>query len=242
MNLTLSRFMRAMLRPYSFSVGVMLVVAVVFAAQTSILPYILKLMVNRLIAEPEVDPFIALTGLVAMYLATSFIISTAFRFYDYFVTYVMIPSLRKKISTYCIEHLLKLSHQFYQNNFAGSLGSKVSELVMAVPDLLQIIIDRFFSHGLALLIAVFALWQVNARFALLLLIWAVILLGIALLTSRKLTCLAAEWAFKGHRVTGRIVDTLSNMLTVRLFARGKNEDACLTASIDEARSAEKAVE
>lgn len=242
MNLTLSRFMRAMLRPYSFSVGVMLVVAVIFAAQTSLLPYILKLMVNRLIAEPEVDPFIALTGLVAMYLATSFIISTAFRFYDYFVVYVMIPSLRKKISIYCIEHLLKLSHQFYQNNFAGSLGSKVSELVMAVPDLLQIIIDRFFSHGLALLVAVFTLWQVNERFALLLLIWAVILLSIALLTSRKLTRLAAEWAFKGHRVTGRIVDTLSNMLTVRLFARGKNEDAWLTASIDEARSAERALE
>lgn len=242
MSMTLFRFIRAMLRPYSFSVGVMLVVAVIFAAQTSISPYILKLMVNRLIAEPEVDPFIALIGPVAMYLATSFIISTAFRFYDYFVTYMMIPSLRKKISTYCIEHLLKLSHQFYQNNFAGSLGSKVSELVMAVPDLLQIIIDRFFSHGLALIIAVFTLWQVNARFALILLIWSVILLGIALLTSRTLTRLAAEWAFKGHRVTGRIVDTLSNMLTVRLFARGKNEDAWLTASIDEARSAERALE
>ncbi|MDZ4322683.1 MAG: ABC transporter ATP-binding protein, partial [Alphaproteobacteria bacterium] len=166
MNLTLFRFMRAMLRPYSFSIGVMLIVAVVLAVQTSLLPYILKLMVNQLIAESEVDPFIALTGLVAIYLATSFTLSTAFRFYDYSVTYLMIPSLRKRISTYCIEHLLKLSHQFYQNNFAGSLGSKVSELVMAVPELLQIIIDRFFSHGLALIIAVFTLWQVNVSFAL----------------------------------------------------------------------------
>ena len=242
MSFTVFRFMRAMLRPYPFTIIVMVTVAIVFAAQTSIFPYILKLMVNRLIAEPEADPFIALSGLVIIYLATSFALSTAFRFYDYFVNYRMVPSLRKKISTHCIEHLLKLSHQFYQNNFAGSLGSKVSELVMAVPDLLQILVDRFFSHGLALIIAIFTLWSVNARFALILLIWCTIFLSVAFLVSRNLTRLAADWAFKGHRVTGRIVDTLSNMLTVRLFARGKSEDAWLTASIDAAIGAEKALE
>jgi len=242
MNITPFPFIRTMLRPYPFPIVVMVWMAVVFAVQASLLPYVLKLMVNRLIAAPEADPFTALIGLVAIYLAAFFTIVTSFRCYDYFANYRMIPALRKKISTYCIEHLLMLSHQFYQNNFAGSLGSKVSELVMAIPELLQILIDRFLSCSLALTLAIFTLWQVNVRFALILMIWSFVFLGVAFFFSHKLTRLAAEWAFKGHRVTGRIVDTLSNMMTVRLFARGKNEDAWLTASIDAAQEAEKALE
>ena len=130
------------------------------------LAYILKIMLNRMISEPDVNPFIALIGPIAIYLGISFTVNTAFRLYNYFVEYQMIPVLRKQISTQCLDHLLTLSHQFYQNNFAGSLGSKVSELVMAIPDLLKILIDRFFSYALTLSIAILTLWQVNARFSL----------------------------------------------------------------------------
>lgn len=242
MTISLSRFMYQMLRPYSLPIFIMLAVAITWAVQISLLPYILKVMLNRMTAEPGADPFIALIGPVAIYIGMSFTMSTFFRLYDYFVVYRMIPELRKRISTHCLEHLLKLSHQFYQNNFAGSLGSKVSELVMAIPDLLQIIMDRFLSHSLALLIAAFTLWQVNARFSFILLAWSVIFLTVSIFSSGHLTRLAAEWSFKGHLVTGRIVDTLSNMLTVRLFARGKDEDTWLTSTINEAQNAEKALE
>ena len=97
----------------------------------------------------------------------------------------------------------KIQHQFYQNNFAGSLGSKVSELVMAIPDLLKILIDRFFSYALTLSIAIFTLWQVNARFSLILLVWTFIFLSVAILTSRHIAHLAAQWSFKGHLVSHR---------------------------------------
>jgi len=242
MTISLSRFIRQMLRPYPLPIFIMFMVAVVWAVQTSLLPYVLKIMLNRMTVEPGADPFVALIGPVAIYLGMSFTMSTSFRLYDYFVEYRMIPELRKRLSTQCLNHLLKLSHQFYQNNFAGSLGSKVSELVMAIPDLLQILIDRFFSHFLALFVAAFTLWQVSARFSLILLTWALVFLSVAILSSKHLTRLAAEWSFKGHLVTGRIVDTLSNMLTVRLFARRKDEDAWLTTTIDEAMKAERALE
>ncbi len=242
MTPSLLGFMRLMLRPYPVPILVMVIVAIVWAAQISVSPYVLKVILNRMIAHPEADPFIMLIGPVALYIGMHFTLSTAFRLYGYFVEYRMIPALRKRISTTCLHHLLGLSHQFYQSSFAGSLGSKVSELVMAVPDLLQILIDRFFATFLALTIAIFTLWQVNARFALVLLIWTLIFLSVALLVSRHLTRLAAAWSFKGHLITGRIVDTLSNMLTVRLFARGKSEDTLLTATIDEAQQAEKALE
>ena len=242
MTISLSGFMRHLLRPYPVPLLMMVTAAVVWAIQTSLLPYILKIMLNRMISEPDVNPFIALIGPIAIYLGISFTVNTAFRLYNYFVEYQMIPVLRKQISTQCLDHLLTLSHQFYQNNFAGSLGSKVSELVMAIPDLLKILIDRFFSYALTLSIAILTLWQVNARFSLILLVWTFVFLSVAILTSRHIAHLAAQWSFKGHLVTGRIVDTLSNMLTVRLFARGRNEEAWLTTTIDDAKEAERALE
>ncbi len=235
-------FIRHMLRPYFLPLFVMGATAVVWAIQTSLAPYMLKVMLDRMIAEPDANPFVILRGPVAIYLGVHFTQSTFFRLYNYFVEYKMIPDLRKRISTTCLHHLLNLSHQFYQDSFAGSLGSKVSELVMAVPDLLKILIDRFFSTFLSLTIAIFTLWHVNTRFALVLLIWGMIFLSMSMLVNGRMTRLAAEWSFKGHLVTGYIVDTLSNMLTVRLFARGKNEDSRLTASIDESKEAEKALE
>lgn len=242
MTTSLSGFICHMLRPYPMPILVMVSVSTVWAVQTSLLPYVIRTMLNQMIAEPDVDPFSVLMVPIAIYLGMSFIFSTAFRFYGYFVEYQMIPALRERISIKCLDHLLKLSHRFYQNNLAGSLGNKVSELVMAIPDLLQILIDRFFSHSLALSIAAFTLWQVNARFAFILLIWTLLSLSVVMLTSRYFTRLAAEWSFKRSLGAGRIVDTLSNMLTVHLFARRKNEDAWLTASIDEAKTAEKALE
>ena len=41
----------------------------------------------------------------------------------------------------------------------------MNDLTGNVPDIVQIAIDRFFSHGLALIFAICTLWQVNIRFA-----------------------------------------------------------------------------
>lgn len=113
-----------------------------WAIQTSLLPYILKMMLNRMMAEPQSDPFVVMMGPIMGYLGMSFTMSTTYRLYNYFVTCCMVPAMRKHICTYCLKHIFKLSHRFYQNNFSGSLGSKISELVMTIPDLLKIFFNR----------------------------------------------------------------------------------------------------
>lgn len=98
------------------------------------------------------------------------------------------------------------------------------------------------SNFLALLFASVTLWYVNVRFTLILLAWLFLFVIFWAFLNKKLSHLSGEWSFKGHLVIGRIVDTLSNMLTVRLFAREKYEDAWLTATIDEVENAERALE
>ena len=93
MKISLSRFIYQNLQPYRISLLIMIAVAILWATQTSLLPYLLKLMLNRVAFQPQGDPFVILTGLVILYLTVSLIMTTLFRLYGYFVEYKMIPEI-----------------------------------------------------------------------------------------------------------------------------------------------------
>lgn len=148
-------FVWQMVRSFPSGLIVMFCVATIWAVQVSLGPYVLKIILNRLtesssssIAENIFYPALVFLSLTAL-------TSTIFRFYGYFVQIKMIPYLRQKITNYIFSSLLQQSHHYYQNNFSGSLTNKLNDLVTNIPNLIQVLFDRFFSHTLALLIAIY---------------------------------------------------------------------------------------
>ncbi|HUX79704.1 MAG TPA: ABC transporter ATP-binding protein [Alphaproteobacteria bacterium] len=232
-------FIWKMIRPFPGGIFAMFLVAFVWAIDLSVRPYILKIILNRVAEVPPHDVFDALVLPACAYLFMSFLVSSCFRAYGYFVEIKMIPNLRQRIALSSVDTLLKQSHQYYQNIFAGSLANKVNDLTSSVPDMLQTVIDRFFSHGLALTIAIYTLWQVNIKFALFILVWATLFLGGTLLFSKRIAHLSDIWSEWGSTITGKIVDVLSNVLSVKLFAREAAEKSSLRATVDEAVKAEQ---
>jgi ATP-binding cassette subfamily B protein len=228
----------------SFPIGltVMFCVATIWAAQVSLGPYVLKIILNRLTESPStsITEYIFYPALA--FLSLTALTSTIFRFYGYFVQIKMIPHLRQKITDYIFSSLLQQSHHYYQNNFSGSLANKLNDLVTNIPNLVQVLIDRFFSHTLALLIAIYTLWLVNYKFALALSIWVIIFITVAIFLSKKLYHLSDEWSELGSLLTGKVVDTLSNMLSVRQFARNSQERKTLNETISQAVAAEQKLE
>jgi ATP-binding cassette subfamily B protein len=227
------------LRPFWWPVSIMFMVAVVWAADLSLRPFVLKIILDRVSEHTGQGIAALLVGPVALYFALTLFMTLMFRAYGYFVEIKMIPVMRKRIATDAFEHLLQGSHHFYQVNFSGSLTNKINDLVNNVPDLVQLIIDRFFSHTLALLVAVLALWEVQAIFAIAMFTWAVVFVAVSLLLSRRLQRESDDWAEIGSALTGKIVDVLSNILSVRLFARRSAESKTLGAGYDDAVVAEQ---
>lgn len=232
-------FILKMIRPFPMAISIMFLVAISWAVDLSIRPYVLKVILNRLSEFSEQDVFSYLTVPALIYLLLSFAMSTIFRLYGYFVEVKMIPTLRLRIAHSSFGKFLDQSHQFYQNNFSGSLANKVNDLTSSIPDLVQIAIDRFCSQGLALIIAIFTLWLVNIKFALVMFAWAVLFVGLSLAFSKKLTQLSDAWSEIGSTITGRIVDVLSNILSVRFFARKTLEKANLDNTFQKAVAAEQ---
>ncbi|MBA3285989.1 MAG: ABC transporter ATP-binding protein, partial [Nitrosopumilus sp.] len=220
----------------------MFFVAFVWAIDLSVRPYVLKMMIDRIGDLPREEIMEALTFPALLFIALSFTLNSSFRLYDYFVQYKMIPSLRKKIAVNAMSHLLQQSHHYYQNQFSGSLGNKVSDLLMNIPEVIQSVIDRFFSHFLALAIAIVTLFLVSPYFALIMFLWAGLFTLGAFLYASHLTKLADVWSSLGSQSTGKIVDVISNILAVRLFARPRQEMNHLEKMISDTADAEKALQ
>lgn len=218
-------------KPFPASLFVMFFTAVIWAIDLSFRPYLLKIILNRLAEASQEEIFVYLATPIILYLAMYFLMSTLWRFYGYFIEIKMIPNMRKKIAEHAFSLLVDKSHSFYQNHFSGSLTNKVNDLIGSVPTVIQLTIDRFFSHALALIIAIIALWQVNMLFALSMLVWTSIFICGALLLSRRLTILASNWSERISLTTGKSVDVLANILSVRLFAAKNLEKQSLDETL-----------
>ncbi|MBI2707281.1 MAG: ABC transporter ATP-binding protein [Proteobacteria bacterium] len=228
-------------RSFPGGLAVIMITTLAYAIDFSVRPYILKIILNRVSEVPSSSVFDYLWAPAVAYLGMFFIPNVAFRVYEYVVEIHMIPRMRQKIATVGIGMLLDQSQDYYQRHFAGSLTNKINDLTSSIPDIIQKI-ERFLRYVFAISIATFTLWQANIRFALFMLGWASLFVGVTLLASKRISHLADIWSEWGSTITGRIVDTLSNVLSVRLFARKKAEEASLDGVIEKTVQAEQTLQ
>lgn len=196
-------------------------------------------MVNRLIEGKPEDVVSQLIGPILFYLALYFLSTTGHRFYGYFVEIKMIPQLRKHIAEKAFSRLLEKNYYFYQNSLSGGLSNRINDLITGIPDITQIFIDSFFMHSLTLLIALLTLAYVNIYFAMFMFIWLFVFIAGATVYSKKLHELSDLWATHGSTITGKLVDSFSNILSIKLFASKEIEKSSLTPSINKAVQAEQ---
>jgi ATP-binding cassette subfamily B protein len=223
---------------YKLSIAFMFFLAILWAVDLSLHSYLQKSIIDRVTDQPK-DIFQAVGTPAFLFVLLSFTMSTAFRIYEYLVSVKMIPQMRKYVGQLYIGKLLGQTHTFFQDQFSGSMANKINDLTMYVPEIIQIMIDRFFSHFLMLMIATYTLWLVNPIFACLMMGWTVFFILLSLMLSNRLTQLSDIWSECGSINTGRMVDILSNIMALRLFARKKHEYEYISEGFEEAVQAEQ---
>ncbi|MBS0184839.1 MAG: ABC transporter ATP-binding protein [Proteobacteria bacterium] len=228
-----------MIRPFYWSFTIMLLVAIAWAIDLSLRPYLLKVILDRLNQSPSQEAFKYIAYPLLIYFFLSFFHTSMFRLYNYFVEIKMIPALHKKITNSIFSYMIKHDHSYYQNNFSGSLANKINDLKNSIPDIVRIFIDRFLSHILGLAVAIFTLWHVRIEFALAMLTWTLLFIGVAFFCSKRIQHLADKQSELGSTVTGKLVDILSNILSVKLFSRQRKEKESLNETLQEALKAER---
>lgn len=120
-------------------------------------------------------------------------------------------------------YLLKQSLGFYQNEFAGRIATKVMQTALAVREtatkLLDVMVYVVVYFGSMLYLIADADW----RLVLPMIAWLVIYTGLQFYFVPRLKQVATEQADARSEMTGRIVDSYTNISTIKLFSHTARE-------------------
>lgn len=130
-------------------------------------------------------------------------------------------------------YLIRQSMTFFSNEFAGRVSTKVMQTALAVRETVMKIIDVFIyvvSYFVSM-IAIIA--SADPRLVVPLLVWLVIYVSILRYFVPKLMVVSREQADARSMMTGRIVDSYTNIATVKLFSHAGREETYAREGMDE---------
>lgn len=218
-------------------------VSVFWAVNDTIFPYFLKRIVNTLAAYQH-DPvgiYQALKSLLI--LIVFFWITMEFlQRLQGFVQAFTFPKLRANIRANVFQYVQSHSHEYFSSHFAGNIAKKLSDLPNSVQMVLEIFCFQFVTAITGASVACFLMLTINPVFSFIVIVWLTIHLGLSILFVRYGNHLWAVHSDAEAVLSGKIVDALTNILNVRLFARSKYESLYLKKfQTDEIQKAKRAM-
>lgn len=115
-------------------------------------------------------------------------------------------------------YLLHQSLSFFQNEFAGRIATKVMQTALAVRETVMKVLDIMVYVGVYFISMVVLAASQHPYLMIPMLIWLACYVGIQIYFLPRLRAVSTEQAHARASMTGRIVDTYTNIHTVKLFA------------------------
>lgn len=130
-------------------------------------------------------------------------------------------------------YLLRQSMAFYQNEFAGRIATKVMQTSLSVREAVMKLLDVMVYITVYFVSMVVLIAQSDWRLSLPLLAWLVIYILLQIHFVPRLKAISSEQADARSSMTGRIVDSYTNIATVKLFSHSQRESDYARESMDE---------
>lgn len=221
---TLFWFILYFLKPYLWHFWGIIFIAFLWAINGSLQPYVIKMMLDVLEKSGQggTNLFSDLKIPLMIYIGVRLLTNVINRGHDYLALKFW-PVFNKDILIRVTKYIQKHSHSYFQHQFGGSVVSKIS----IIADSLETIVDHliyklafpFFTLG----VVAFTMGTVHLSLAMILGLWAVVFIAISYRLSFSVQSLSEELAEKYTNLVGKLIDTITNIMAVRLFARRKHE-------------------
>lgn len=147
------------------------------------------------------------------------------------------PQQKIRIIRELFAYLQGHSARYFGEHFAGSLAHRIGEGSIGLLEITWALVVEMLPILVVLLTSLALLTVTSPWLGLGLLVWIVAYTLLAFVLSRKAQALAAEHAQARSVTTGKIVDAVSNLSSIRLFARQEFELGYLTRYQDREKQA-----
>ena len=182
---TFPKFLWYFAKKYKLCLFGFVMVAIIWASNLSLIPYALKLIIDRVSSwEGRGSLFSEVMFPALLYVCLVSSMWCVFRFYDWLAikTY---PNMQYKIREEMFDYVENHSYNYFQNNFSGSLSNKINDMARSASHVISHIIDHFLSRALALIIGTITMFVVHPYFAWVLLLWSLVFLSTSIILSKK---------------------------------------------------------
>lgn len=234
---TLYKFLIHFLRPFRWTFYGMLFAVVLHAVLTSLSPYFLKLILDGVVSVPEGEKHHLLKAILVpavLFVLLYQAMDLCWALYDYFKLKTL-PRVRENIINSLFSYLQKHSYSYFQKNFSGSLSNKVSDMARGSESVIAQAVEPMFSQIMCLVIAIFSMYLVHPFSSMVLLLWSVVFLGIVVVCYHKMLRYSEVFSESHSVAMGKLVDSVTNIINVKLFARSRFEHEYLSQYVQDAR-------
>lgn len=194
-------------------------VSLVWSATESIYPYFIKILIDRLSglgADKSLTFEVAFWPLVLLGLIwTSF--EACMRVQGY-IRWKYFPMLRADIRNAVYNYVQSHSYAFFTSNYAGSIANKISDIPKSVEIVIESILIYFIGNIGYLIVSSVLLFNTSKFFFFLLAVWLVTHIIITSLFAKSCSKYATVHSESVSLLNGKIVDSITNILNVKLFA------------------------
>jgi len=129
-------------------------------------------------------------------------------------------------------HVIRQSWTFFQNDFAGRIANRVLQTGGALRESVTITVNAVWYILVYGTSALVLLGRADVRLMLPLLAWVVAYVALLTYFVPRMRDRSKQTSLARSLLSGRIVDSYTNILTVKLFARAGDEDAYVREAVD----------
>jgi len=171
------------------------------------------------------------TKLALMAVAAVVIMPVAHLFWGLFVHQVMLGNIPMSARWRMHRYLLGQSTEFYSNEYAGRIGAKLMQTALAVREVVMKLLDICIYVGVFFITMIVMVAAADLRLAVPIVLWVLGYSALVWWFVPRLTKIAEEQADARSAMTGRLVDSYTNITTVKLFAHARQEETYARTSM-----------
>lgn len=215
---------------------------VFWSISDAVFPYFLKRIVNTVAAfQGERSEIVSALFPLIMVVVLFWLMAEFFMRFQGMLQIYTFPKFRADIRKAVFDYISSHSHEYFSSHFAGNIAKKLGDLPTSCQSMIEIIFFQFITAFTGAIIVLSMLWVTHPLFAMILLAWLTVHLTISGFAVKRGDKLWEVHSESLSVLNGKIVDVLTNMQNVRLFARKKFEKKYLdhyqTIEIQESKKA-----
>ena len=225
---TPARFCMRYARVYALFVYTMIGLEAGQAACSILLPYAIKQIMDAVVqAQAELAPVWDVVASPFWLFAGLNLGVVLFARASGAILVILGPEIRRRVRRELFAYLQQHSQHYFMSNFAGSLANRIAEVAMSVAHTLWTVLFDFWPLAISFGVSLVLLGGVNLKLALVLAVWTGAYVIISFILASRCRRYARDYAAARSLVSGKIVDSVSNIMNAKLFARRDYERSYL---------------